>query len=280
MTPTEYRILSEIALSVSFMLPVGLIAFGASRLRSSPAAAAPGYQLGGADLMMGVTVCFCFGALMFFARYQEVFGKGTSTVGSAAPSISAASMLFGMLLLHGLQVGIILAWFRVRQASVVSVFGLRRHTALKSLGLAAAMIVPATILALITMILTFIWLGRSHWQMEEQVAVRMLMQESDWAKQAVMIFGACVAAPIVEELLFRGVIYAPLRDLTDTYFAAAFSALIFGVIHLHLGSFPALTVLGFCFAMAYQATNSLLVPIFMHALFNTFQVILTLNAPH
>jgi membrane protease YdiL (CAAX protease family) len=46
------------------------------------------------------------------------------------------------------------------------------------------------------------------------------------------------------------------------------SALLFAAVHAHLPSFAPLFVLGSCFAIAYEWSGSILVPMMMHALFN------------
>ena len=46
------------------------------------------------------------------------------------------------------------------------------------------------------------------------------------------------------------------------------SSLLFAAVHAHLPSFAPLFVLGTCFAIAYEWSGSILVPMTMHALFN------------
>jgi len=52
------------------------------------------------------------------------------------------------------------------------------------------------------------------------------------------------------------------------------SALLFAAVHAHAPSFAPLFVLGTCFAIAYEWSGSILVPMTMHAFFNS----LTLTA--
>ena len=46
------------------------------------------------------------------------------------------------------------------------------------------------------------------------------------------------------------------------------SSLLFAAVHAHLPSFAPLFVLGTCFAIAYEWSGSIIVPMTMHALFN------------
>jgi membrane protease YdiL (CAAX protease family) len=141
------------------------------------------------------------------------------------------------------------------------------------------MIVPAGITAMLSLILMAMLLHHLGWSLHEQDAVSMLKSQQSMLVTAVLIFGACVGAPLVEEILFRGFLYGSLRNLTNKWFAAVVSALFFGVIHLHLPSFPALCLLGFFFAVAYESTGSLTINILMHALFNSIQTVLA-SQPH
>ncbi|HEX4086971.1 MAG TPA: CPBP family glutamic-type intramembrane protease, partial [Chthoniobacteraceae bacterium] len=58
--------------------------------------------------------------------------------------------------------------------------------------------------------------------------------------------------------------------------AAVLSAALFAGMHLSASAFPALFVLALCLTLAYEASGSLLVNIFMHALFNCWNLFLVL----
>jgi membrane protease YdiL (CAAX protease family) len=156
----------------------------------------------------------------------------------------------------------------------VGVFGLRKYSLLASLGKAALMIVPAGITAMLALVVSSMILQHLGWPMQEQDAVAMLKSQQSFLVSALLVLGACVGAPVMEEILFRGFLYGSLRNLTNKWFAAVVSGVIFGVIHMHLGSLAGLCLLGFFFAVAYEVTGSLLVCIFMHALFNSVQTVM------
>ena len=91
-----------------------------------------------------------------------------------------------------------------------------------------------------------------------------------------VFLATCVAAPIVEETMFRGVLYRHLRDLTlswQTWVSVAFSAvlngLIFAAIHPQgMVAIPVLATLAIGFTLARQWRGSLLAPMTMHAIHN------------
>jgi membrane protease YdiL (CAAX protease family) len=107
-----------------------------------------------------------------------------------------------------------------------------------------------------------------------QETVEAFRNNSDWGFRILMGFMAIVIAPVTEELMFRGLVYGVTKRFTDRWFATIFSALMFSIIHFHVGSAPELFVLGVGFAVAYEQTGSLLVPVFMHMFFNAWNIFL------
>ncbi len=89
----------------------------------------------------------------------------------------------------------------------------------------------------------------------------------------------CVIAPVVEEMLFRGVM---LRSFLRQYpegTAIAHSAAVFGLAHLNVYQFVLAFGLGLLIGKLYAATRSLLPGILIHACYNTTVVIVALNTP-
>jgi membrane protease YdiL (CAAX protease family) len=79
---------------------------------------------------------------------------------------------------------------------------------------------------------------------------------------------AILIAPVAEEILFRGILYATLKQHGWGRVGLVGSSLLFGLIHGHAGSFMALSFLGFIFALLYDRTSTLVTPILAHSLFN------------
>jgi membrane protease YdiL (CAAX protease family) len=89
----------------------------------------------------------------------------------------------------------------------------------------------------------------------------------------VLGFAAVVIAPLTEELMFRGFLYGVTKRFTDRWFAAFFTSLIFAVMHHHLGSLIPLFMLALGLAVVYEITGCLLVTVFMHAMFNAWNLV-------
>jgi membrane protease YdiL (CAAX protease family) len=80
---------------------------------------------------------------------------------------------------------------------------------------------------------------------------------------------AAIMAPFLEEALFRGYFYPTLKRYLGPVASAILVSLLFAAFHANLAVLPALFVLAICLTVAYEWTGSLLVPMTMHALFNT-----------
>jgi membrane protease YdiL (CAAX protease family) len=84
----------------------------------------------------------------------------------------------------------------------------------------------------------------------------------------VFIVNAVVIVPLVEELFFRGFLYAFLKRFTSAWGAIILSAGVFAFAHVNLGSALPLWLLGIVLAVAYEHTGSLLLPMGIHGCFN------------
>ncbi len=102
------------------------------------------------------------------------------------------------------------------------------------------------------------------------------IMSGDYLVIGFVFFATCVAAPIVEETMFRGVLYRHLRDWTGNWnfiFSVCFAALLNGIIFASIhpqGIFgiPVLTTLAIGFTVARQWRDSLLSSMAMHAMHN------------
>jgi membrane protease YdiL (CAAX protease family) len=94
-----------------------------------------------------------------------------------------------------------------------------------------------------------------------------------------MLLGV-VVAPVAEETIFRGYIYGVLKRYLGPAAAAVIGAGMFAAMHLNASALPALFTLALCFTLAYEATGSLLVNIFMHSFFNLTMFITIMGAAH
>lgn len=80
---------------------------------------------------------------------------------------------------------------------------------------------------------------------------------------------AAVVAPIVEELIFRGVLMRRLNKVMNIFIAAFLSSLTFGLLHGNIVQNTYATVLGLVMAFVAVRCGSILSSIFFHVVFNS-----------
>ncbi len=80
-----------------------------------------------------------------------------------------------------------------------------------------------------------------------------------------------IAAPISEEICFRGMLFGGLRERLPRLAAALVGGLIFGALHALTGvtAVPPLIVFGFLLALLYERTGSIVPGILLHMLNNS-----------
>ncbi len=107
-----------------------------------------------------------------------------------------------------------------------------------------------------------------------------LFQESTRPENRIIIaLTAVLLAPLVEELLFRGVVFTALLQYLPRFWAFALSSLFFGLVHFNAVSLLPLSILAALFAWSYEKTGNLWVPILAHSLFNLINLGLMLWLP-
>jgi membrane protease YdiL (CAAX protease family) len=118
----------------------------------------------------------------------------------------------------------------------------------------------------------------------EQITVWLPMSPAEEAMFARMdgldlasALAVCVVAPVVEEMLFRGVVLRSFLLQYDRRAAIWGSALLFGVAHLNLYQFVVALGMGLVLGWLYERSRSLIPCIALHAAYNTSAVLLGLQ---
>lgn len=82
-----------------------------------------------------------------------------------------------------------------------------------------------------------------------------------------------ISAPILEELIFRKILFGSLYKKVNFFWAALISSLIFGVLHMDLTHILIYASMGFVFAYLYVKTKRIIVPMLVHMTLNTVTVL-------
>ncbi len=110
----------------------------------------------------------------------------------------------------------------------------------------------------------------------EQDMVDLFRKADDPGLLLVMIFLAVVIAPMTEEFIFRAGVFRYLRTRIPRWLALMIPALLFAILHGNLMAFVPLFALGVFFALAYEYTGRIAVPMIAHSLFNLHTIILVM----
>lgn len=109
--------------------------------------------------------------------------------------------------------------------------------------------------------------GKNVLDSEKYETVEMI-QYSVSTGLGVVLYG--VISPVVEEIVFRGVIYSRIKKFYSVPKAVIFSALLFGVFHANLPQFLYGTVMGALMAVCYEYCGCFAAPLLMHMAVNLF----------
>jgi membrane protease YdiL (CAAX protease family) len=252
-----------------FLHPAGRAA------RARPAMLPP-WEISASDFLF---LAWLFVALGFFAWLLLRL-----TLGPLLHRQPQADTLELVVLGSTFHVGAIATWFlarwymRRRRAPENLAESVRGHFSLTQIGSGALL----TFLASIPL-LTLADLG---WEpllklaglpTEHQEIVDRFLQTKSPPLLALMIVFALVVAPVAEELVLRAGLFRFLRTRTPRWVAFVSSASLFALLHANWASSLPLFLLGLVFAIAYERTGSLAVPILAHALFNLNSLLLVLG---
>lgn len=100
-------------------------------------------------------------------------------------------------------------------------------------------------------------------------------EQNDFADELgplpIQILLIAIAAPIGEEVCFRGMLFGGLRERLPMWAAGLISAVLFGALHVTTGIsvVPPLIAFGFLLALVYERTGSILPCILLHMVNNS-----------
>ncbi|MEL6260279.1 MAG: type II CAAX endopeptidase family protein [Cyanobacteria bacterium J06626_6] len=99
--------------------------------------------------------------------------------------------------------------------------------------------------------------------------LQLVLEEQDPVALGMFLFTAAVAAPIFEEILFRGFLLPSLTRYMSTWGAIGLSSLIFAVAHLSFSEVLPLAVLGAILGFVYVRSQNLMTSILLHSTWNS-----------
>jgi len=105
-----------------------------------------------------------------------------------------------------------------------------------------------------------------------------LIESSMYTRVATALV-AVATAPLIEELIYRGVLYPAVEKITGAVFATILVSLLFAGVHVvqyrdNIGVILVITVLSFTLTIARAVTGKLLPAFIIHLVFNGIQSVL------
>jgi membrane protease YdiL (CAAX protease family) len=219
------------------------------------------------DLIGAAFVLLVFGGLVLTS-----LGTPTPSTTALNPGTLCANIAF-QFIFAGVMTSLV--FWRI---SVVTWLGLRWpnwHWIL--------LIAPCTVFSMWTLFGLLQYFGYMKW-MESlgaetvQDTVKLLQESKDPLVIGLMALAAVVAAPICEEIIFRGYFYPVLKRFAGAWPAAICSAMVFSAAHGNLTALLPLFIFGGLLVWIYEKTGSIWAPIAVHFCFNGATVIMQLAA--
>lgn len=143
-------------------------------------------------------------------------------------------------------------WFRFNVLSNWFVWGLGGYL----------VALPSVIL--ISLINQKLWQGQGG----SNPILPLALEGRDSVALLIFFLTACVAAPIFEEIFFRGFLLPSLTRYMSVWGAIGASALLFAIAHLSLSEVLPLATLGIVLGVVYTRSRNLLSSILLHCLWN------------
>ncbi|NJN76299.1 MAG: CPBP family intramembrane metalloprotease [Synechococcaceae cyanobacterium RL_1_2] len=128
----------------------------------------------------------------------------------------------------------------------------------------AGYLVALPIVVVVSLLNQQLWSGQGG----SNVLLFLALQAQDWVVLGIFFFTASIAAPIFEEIVFRGFLLSALTKHLPVTGAIGVSSLIFSIAHLSLSEILPLTALGAVLGLVYTRSRNLLASMVLHSIWN------------
>ena len=187
------------------------------------------------------------------------------------------ALLLQTLILPGVGLAVVVTLMRERRLSPARAFGISSKDVPANVAMGIMFYLATVPLYVFCSAVYLNVLDMVGYRVEPQEVLELLIDagQPGWLRSHLVLL-ALFAAPLVEEVLFRGIALPVLLRRFRPASAIFLASLLFALLHFHIPSIVPLFVIATAFSLGYIHSGSLLVPIVMHALFNTVSLIATL----
>lgn len=224
-------------------------------------------------LLLGVFSTWSVGIL--FVAALTTFNSGISQERTRLLSMIAMTLAF-----HGASIFWVKSFLDGENISWREAFGLRSDNIgrVVILGVIAGIVVIPVALALQKISVEAMTSNNFH--PESQQVVQELQKTVSQVHQFYLSFVALIAAPIIEEILFRGILYPTIKQAGYPKLALWGTSIFFALTHQNIPAFLPLVFFAMILTLLYEETGNLLAPIVAHSCFNTANFVMLLFAEH
>ncbi len=217
-------------------------------------------------LQVGVTAVLIGGFIAI-----EKMANPAMVIDAEAATKNPMLIIWGLVASAMIQLG--LMWLYLRKGDRAAAIGLT-HFGRLSIGMTAAVAIGTLVLAA-TFNALYANYVISGMPMQDEMAKLLASIPRTPLNIALGLFAIAVVAPLIEELLFRGLLQRALMNHLPAWAAIILSAMTFSVVHMQPLAMPALMALGAAFGYIYYKTGSLRMTIILHMINNTLALVLT-----
>ena len=221
-----------------------------------------GVSWGGLDLVRASIVIFFTGYILTILQGMlfQILGFNPG---------EDLKMMIGTFFID-MAVGIIVLYFVVvKYKDKLQALGLRFSSFLNNVFSGIAAYIFVLPILLIILVLSVWILNLVGYTPPSQPVFEMFMKEERSRVLLFLTIFVSVFGPIIEEIFFRGFIYAAVKKHLGVLGAAFLSASIFSALHANIVGFFPIMALGLCLAFLYERTGSLVGSITVHIVHNS-----------
>lgn len=216
------------------------------------------------------------GGVMVSLLFQWV--APISMSGEEEPSVGV--LLAGMGGMYAVAITVVVVMVRRRRGDWIACFDRERYPWTRWVGFGVFGYLASMVFVVLAASLSQWILGVLDIEQKRQELFGFLEDSQSFWVLSGLVFLATVAAPVVEEVYFRGIIFPAISRRFGVGVGMFASSLMFSLIHVNLSATLPLFVLALGLCLLYLYTSSLRACVLMHSLFNLVAVSAFLWGPH
>jgi len=203
------------------------------------------------------------------AKLFEVLG-GEQFFNSSNISNASFTVLYGIQTV--LMLGVVWFFAIFRRKSNLRDLGLRYYSIAKTIWYSFL-----SLLAIFFVSFLYMFLMNSLFGIENPGSKIEILVGNRSISSNILLVVVAVIAPFSEEVFFRGFLYSAFKKSWGVNVALLLSSFLFAIVHLELYSFIPLIIIGWLLAYLFEKTKSLLMPIFLHGVYNLILILILLG---